>query len=352
MKSITKKPNKLAFQLPGRNEVSRFEKIHNITFKNATEADALVAQEIADGIRNCKAEYYVLGLATGSSPIGVYKELVRLHRKEGLSFKNVVTFNLDEYFGLKAEDKQSYHSFMYTHLFDHIDIPQEQVYIPKGDIKEEDVAAYCNAYEAKIESYGGIDFQLLGIGRTAHIGFNEPGSHVNSITRIIALDPITREDAAADFNGLNFVPTKAITMGIGSILKAKRVVLLGWGHKKAEVVALTIEKEITSLYPATFLQQHHNCTFILDEEASAELTKHKTPWLVKECEWGIPSNGIISCTIFAIKAELADALATATFVMGVESGLFLIDQLPNTEAILIDDEGIIYASKNIQIEKD
>ena len=179
MKSISKKPNKLAFQLPGRNEVSRFEKIHNITFKNATEADALVAQEIADGIRNCKAEYYVLGLATGSSPIGVYKELVRLHRKEGLSFKNVVTFNLDEYFGLKAEDKQSYHSFMYTHLFDHIDIPQEQVYIPKGDIKEEDVAAYCNAYEAKIESYGGIDFQLLGIGRTAHIGFNEPGSHVN-----------------------------------------------------------------------------------------------------------------------------------------------------------------------------
>ena len=116
MKSITKKPNKLAFQLPGRNEVSRFEKIHNITFKNASEADALVAQEIAEAIRGCKAEHYVLGLATGSSPIGVYKELVRLHKDEGLSFKNVVSFNLDEYFDLKAEDKQSYHSFMYTGL--------------------------------------------------------------------------------------------------------------------------------------------------------------------------------------------------------------------------------------------
>ena len=285
MKSNTTNQNKLAFQLPGRKEVSRFEKIHNITFKNASEADALVAQEIAEAIRGCKAKHYVLGLATGSSPIGVYKELVRLHKEEGLSFKNVVSFNLDEYFGLKAEDKQSYHSFMHTHLFDHIDIPKDQIYIPKGDIKEEDVVAFCSAYEAKIESFGGIDFQLLGIGRTAHIGFNEPGSHINSITRIIALDPITREDAAGDFNGLNFVPIKAITMGIGSILKAKRVVLLGWGHKKADVVALTIEKEITSLYPATFLQKHPNCTFILDEEASAELTKHKTPWLVRECEW-------------------------------------------------------------------
>ena len=285
MKSNTTKQNKLAFQLPGRKEVSRFEKIHNITFKNASEADALVAQEIAEAIRGCKAEHYVLGLATGSSPIGVYKELVRLYKEEGLSFKNVVSFNLDEYFSLKAEDKQSYHSFMHTHLFDHIDIPKDQIYIPKGDIKEEDVVAFCSAYEAKIESFGGIDFQLLGIGRTAHIGFNEPGSHINSITRIIALDPITREDASGDFNGLNFVPTKAITMGIGSILKAKRVVLLGWGHKKADVVALTVEKEITSLYPATFLQKHPNCTFILDEEASAELTKHKTPWLVRECEW-------------------------------------------------------------------
>ena len=285
MKSNTTKQNKLAFQLPGRKEVSRFEKIHNITFKNASEADALVAQEIAEAIRGCKAEHYVLGLATGSSPIGVYKELVRLYKEEGLSFKNVVSFNLDEYFSLKAEDKQSYHSFMHTHLFDHIDIPKDQIYIPKGDIKEEDVVAFCSAYEAKIESFGGIDFQLLGIGRTAHIGFNEPGSHINSITRIIALDPITREDASGDFNGLNFVPTKAITMGIGSILKAKRVVLLGWGHKKADVVALTVEKEITSLYPATFLQKHPNCTFILDEEASAGLTKHKTPWLVRECEW-------------------------------------------------------------------
>jgi len=277
--------NNLTFQLPGRNESTRFEKIHNITYDNVAEASALVAQEIANGIRNCKSEFYVLGLATGSSPIGVYKELVRLHKEENLTFKNVVTFNLDEYFGLKIEDKNSYHSFMHTHLFDHINLPKDQIYIPDGSLSEKEVSAYCLSYEEKIESFGGIDFQLLGIGRTAHIGFNEPGSHINSITRMIALDPITREDAASDFNGLNFVPTKAITMGIGSILNAKRIVLLGWGHKKAAVLALTIEKEITNTYPATFLQNHPNCTFILDAEASAELSKHKTPWLVKECDW-------------------------------------------------------------------
>ena len=277
--------NNLTFQLPGRNESTRFEKIHNITYDNVAEASALVAQEIADGIRNCKSEFYVLGLATGSSPIGVYKELVRLHKEENLTFKNVVTFNLDEYFGLKIEDKNSYHSFMHTHLFDHINLPKDQIYIPDGSLSEKEVSAYCLSYEEKIESFGGIDFQLLGIGRTAHIGFNEPGSHINSITRMIALDPITREDAASDFNGLNFVPTKAITMGIGSILNAKRIVLLGWGHKKAAVLAITIEKEITNTYPATFLQNHPNCTFILDAEASAELSKHKTPWLVKECDW-------------------------------------------------------------------
>ena len=277
--------NNLTFQLPGRNESTRFEKIHNITFDNVAEASALIAQEIANGIRNCKSEFYVLGLATGSSPIGVYKELVRLHKEENLTFKNVVTFNLDEYFGLKIEDKNSYHSFMHTHLFDHINLPKDQIYIPDGSLSEKEVSAYCLSYEEKIESFGGIDFQLLGIGRTAHIGFNEPGSHINSITRMIALDPITREDAASDFNGLNFVPTKAITMGIGSILNAKRIVLLGWGHKKAAVLAITIEKEITNTYPATFLQNHPNCTFILDAEASAELSKHKTPWLVKECDW-------------------------------------------------------------------
>jgi len=166
--------NNLTFQLPGRNESTRFEKIHNITYDNVAEASALVAQEIVDGIRNCKSEFYVLGLATGSSPIGVYKELVRLHREENLTFKNVVTFNLDEYFGLKRDDKNSYHSFMHTHLFDHINLPKDQIYIPDGSLSEKEVSAYCLSYEKKIESFGGIDFQLLGIGRTAHIGFNEP----------------------------------------------------------------------------------------------------------------------------------------------------------------------------------
>tara|TARA_B110000116_G_C16785721_1_gene560762 strand:- start:970 stop:2568 length:1599 start_codon:yes stop_codon:yes gene_type:complete len=174
---------------------------------------------------------------------------------------------------------------MNTHLFSHIDIPRDNINIPSGEVKEEDVFEYCKNFEKKINDLGGIDFQLLGIGRTAHIGFNEPGSNKNSVTRLIVLDPITREDAANDFNGLNMVPEKAITMGINTIMNAKRIILLAWGHKKSKTVLRSIEGEISSNSPATFLQNHNNTTFILDKEASADLTKHKTPWLVKECKW-------------------------------------------------------------------
>ena len=275
----------LVYDTPGKFQETRFEKIHNLTFGSSSEASKLVAVEIANGIRSCHDRPYVLGLATGSSPIGVYQELVRLHREEGLSFKNVVTFNLDEYYPIDPSDMRSYHHFMHTHLFDHIDIPADQINIPKGDGPLEEVRAYCTAYEERINAYGGLDFQLLGIGRTAHIGFNEPGSHQNSVTRLITLDAITREDAAHDFNGLEHVPKKAITMGVASIMKAKRVVLLAWGHKKAQTVARTIEGEVSSKAPASFLQHHKNATIVLDEEAASALKRIKTPWLVGSCEW-------------------------------------------------------------------
>ncbi|MGA0430600.1 MAG: glucosamine-6-phosphate deaminase [Flavobacteriaceae bacterium] len=275
----------LVYDTPGKFQETRFEKIHNLTFSSSTEASKMVAAEIASGIRNCIDHPYVLGLATGSSPIGVYQELVRLHREEGLSFKNVVTFNLDEYYPIDAKDTRSYHHFMHIHLFDHIDIPAEQIHIPKGNIPMEKVRAFCTEYEETINAYGGLDFQLLGIGRTAHIGFNEPGSHQNSVTRLITLDAITRSDAAKDFNGLENVPKKAITMGVSSIMKAKRIVLLAWGHKKAQTVARTIEGEVSSKAPATFLQHHKNTTIILDEEASSDLKRFRTPWLVRDCEW-------------------------------------------------------------------
>ena len=277
----------ISYQSPGIFEETRFEKIHNIIFESAKEASIEVAHEIAELIRKKqeKGKTCVLGLATGSSPISVYQELVRLHKEEGLSFKNVVTFNLNEYFPMQADSIHSYHYFMYEHLFSHVDIAPENVNIPDGSISAKKAREHCLEYEEKIRSLGGLDFQLLGIGRTGHIGFNEPGSNLNSRTRVITLDHITREDAAESFQGIENVPRKAITMGIASVMSAKRVVLLAWGQKKSLVVKEAIEDAISSQNPSTYLQAHKNVTFILDEDAASELTRIKTPWVVQQCEW-------------------------------------------------------------------
>jgi len=279
--------NQLQYQKPGQFEETRYEKTHNVVFDNRIEASKLVAQEIAELIRNnnTKGKKTVLGLATGSSPIKVYEELVRLHKEEGLSFKNVITFNLDEYYPIDPDDINSYHYFMNEHLFKHIDIHPENIHIPDGNIPMDKVLSYCMKYEEKIKNAGGLDFQLLGIGRSGHIGFNEPGSHKNSRTRLITLDHITRVDAAPDFNGLKNVPRKAITMGIATIMQAKRIILLAWGEKKAEIVKQTIEGKISSEVPATYLQEHPNTTFVLDTDAAKKLTRFDTPWLVKDVEW-------------------------------------------------------------------
>jgi glucosamine-6-phosphate deaminase len=271
----------------GKFEDTRFEKIHNAIFNSSLEASILVAQEIANLIQRKEElnEPCVLGLATGSSPVKVYEELVRMHREDGLSFKNVVTFNLDEYYPMDKDNIQSYFYFMHDHLFNHVDILPENINIPDGNVNPEQLRQYCVDYEMKIKSYGGLDFQLLGIGRTGHIGFNEPGSHINSGTRSITLDHITRIDAAPSFLGIDNVPRKAITMGIGTVRKAKRIVLLGWGISKAEILKKAIEGEITSQVPATYLQQHNNTTFVLDTDASSELTRVKTPWIVKSSVW-------------------------------------------------------------------
>ena len=275
------------FSEAGKFEETRFEKIHNVIFESSHEASILVAQEIANIIQRKEElnEPCVLGLATGSSPIKVYEELVRLHKEEGLSFANVVTFNLDEYYPMDRNNIQSYHHFMHEHLFDHVNILEENINIPDGKISSEELQQYCIDYEMKIKAYGGLDFQLLGIGRTGHIGFNEPGSHVNSGTRSITLDHLTRQDAASSFLGIDNVPRKAITMGIGTVKNAKRIVLLGWGISKAGIIQETIEGAISSRVPATYLQEHKNTTFVLDTEASSELTRVKTPWLVKSVVW-------------------------------------------------------------------
>ena len=271
----------------GRFEDTRFEKIHNVIFDNSTTASIAVAKEIATLIQEkaAKKATCILGLATGSSPIKVYEELVRMHKEDGLSFKNVTTFNLDEYLPITKENIQSYHYFMHEHLFNHIDILPENIHIPNGNISNSEIKETCIKYEKMIAAAGGLDFQLLGIGRSGHIGFNEPGSHLNSATRNITLDHITRADAASAFLGIEQVPRKAITMGIATILKAKRIVLLAWGGNKAPIIKQTIEGKISSEVPATYLQKHHNTTFVLDNEAAAALTRIHTPWLVSSCEW-------------------------------------------------------------------
>ena len=279
--------SKISFESAGQFEITRFEKIHNVIFESSHDASLVVAQEIANLIKDKSTQntYCVLGLATGSSPIKVYEELVRMHREEGLSFVNVISFNLDEYYPMEKSNVQSYDYFMHEHLFNHVDILPENINIPNGTVSDENLYQSCVDYEMKIKAVGGIDFQLLGIGRTGHIGFNEPGSHLNSGTRNIKLDHITRVDAAPAFLGIDNVPVKAITMGIGTVNAAKRIVLLAWGANKAEILKKTIEGDVTSNVPATYLQSHNNTTFVLDEGASEELTRVKTPWLVTSCVW-------------------------------------------------------------------
>ncbi len=263
------------------------EKVPTTIFETSKDASKAVAKEIADHIRATqkKKTKCVLGLATGSTPTGVYAELVRLHKEEKLSFKNVVTFNLDEYFPMKREELQSYHRFMHEHLFDHVDIKKENINIPDGTQPIEEVFGYCQAYEKKIDALGGIQIQILGIGRTGHIGFNEPGSGPNSVTRLITLDRLTRNDAASDFFGEENVPRRAITMGVGTILKAKRVIIMAWGEGKAKVVSSAIEGDITPTLPASFLQMHANVSFVLDTAAAARLTRVRTPWILGPIDW-------------------------------------------------------------------
>ncbi len=254
---------------------------------DAKEASIGVAAEIAALIRRCAEEgrQCVLGLATGSTPVSVYAELVRRHQQEGLSFKNVVTFNLDEYYPMPKESPQSYWRFMHEHLFSHIDIPAANIHIPDGELPFDKVSGYCEQYEKAVEEAGGMDLQLLGIGRTGHIGFNEPGSGRDSRTRLIALDKVTRLDAASDFFGEQDVPRRAITMGVGTILAAKRVILMAFGEGKAAIVVAAVEGPLTDSVAASFLQEHPNAEVILDEAAAARLARRQSPWLFGKVAW-------------------------------------------------------------------
>jgi glucosamine-6-phosphate deaminase len=262
------------------------EKIPVNVFSSVEEASYVVALEMAELIRKKQQQgrYAILGLATGSSPKQVYKELIKLH-KNGLSFSNVIAFNLDEYYGLYSESPHNYRHFMHEYLFRHVDILPGNCHIPDGTMPLQLVNQHCLEYEKKIELAGGLDYQLLGIGRNGHIGFNEPYSHSYSITRLVTLDNSTRIDAVADFGGLDKVPRKAITMGIQTILNAKKITLLAWGEHKAKVLKEAVECPATDANPASWLQLHKNVTIVADITASSFLSRYKTPWLTEEVTW-------------------------------------------------------------------
>jgi glucosamine-6-phosphate deaminase len=267
--------------------VDSFEKIPVKIYPDLKAGSKAVAEQIADFIREKqkKKEKCVLGLATGSTPKTLYAELVRLHKEEKLSFKNVITFNLDQYYPISNDALQSYQRFMKVNLFNHIDIDPKNTHIPNGEIKKEGIKEHCRQYEKMIEDAGGIDLQILGIGNNGHIGFNEPGSSIHSKTRLISLDNSTRIANAYEFANISEVPRLAITMGIGEILKAKKIILMAWGPAKAPVIKEAVEEDHTDHVPASLLQNHDDVTFVVDEAAASELTRFKSPWLTGDCDW-------------------------------------------------------------------
>ncbi len=308
------------------NMVDSFEKIEVKIYPTAVEGSVYAAQQIADLIKQkaSKGEMLVLGMATGSTPIKMYAELVRMHREEGLSFKNVVTFNLDEYYPIDKDAYQSYWSFMHRNLFNHIDIDPKNIHLPNGNAPKAEMKNYCTSYEQAIEAAGGIDLQILGIGQNGHIGFNEPGSSILSKTRLVNLENSTRLANSYEFETITKVPRLAVTMGISSILKAKKIILLAWGNK-ASIVAKSVEGNVTESIPASILQQHNDCTFVIDQAASTELTRIKSPWLTGDCVW---TNAMIKRAVVNLALKLNKSVLSLTSLDYTENGLsdLLVEQ--------------------------
>ena len=242
-----------------------------------------------------------------------------MHKEEGLSFKNVITFNLDEYYPMQPDSINSYVRFMKELLLDQVDILPENYHIPDGTtLSKEEIQEYCAQYEEKIEALGGIDLQILGIGGNGHIGFNESGSLQNSKTRLVALDHITRVAASKDFSGLSNTPRTVITLGVKKIMEAKQVILMAWGEGKSNIIKVAVEGQITNLVPASFLQEHNNAVFVLDQEASSKLTRIKTPWLVEKVTW---TDKLIRKAVLSLALHLNKPILMLTDADYIENGM-------------------------------
>src|SRR5436309_803763 len=261
-------------------------RVPTLVFPTSSQAARHVALMIESLIRqnNSAGRPTVLGLPTGSTPVGLYRELIRL-RKDGLDFSRVVTFNLDEYYPMQPDDPHSYRLWMNETFFDHVNIPPGNINIPDGTIPPTEVEDWCMRYEQKIRRAGGIDLLILGIGRTGHVGFNEPGSTRHSRTRMVTLDPVTRRDAASGFFGEDNVPQQAITMGVGTILEARKIVIMAFGEHKAPIVARAVAGDVTEAIAASFLQKHNDTTFLLDAAGAEQMTAIMRPWVTGSVDW-------------------------------------------------------------------
>lgn len=274
--------------LPGAEPmdiVTRFEKVNTNIFPTENDGAKYIVGKIVDAIKSKGDAPFVLGLTTGNTPIGVYRRLLAEYKAGNVSFANVIVFSLDEYFPIKPTEHQSRNYRTHEELINHIDIKPENVHFPDGTLAIESVSDFCKEYEAKIAGAGGIDLMLLGTGEQGQLGFNEPGSFANSHTRLVALSNSTRKTISGLFYGAANTPHKAITMGLGTILDAKEIILMGWGEDKAEIMSQIIEGDVNPSIPASYLQRHGNIEVVVDEGSAEGLTRVKTPWLVGTCKW-------------------------------------------------------------------
>lgn len=320
--------------------IRRFEKIRTNIFENEASGAQYVAQEIAACIREKQAEgeMCVLGMTTGKSPVGLFRAMVDLH-KQGLSFSNVILFSLDEFFPIAPDELQSRNYSIHENLLDHIDIKPENIHIPDGTLPQNEVSDFCHNYENLIEEYDGIDLMVLGTGVKGQIGFNEPGTYPNTRTRLVALGNESRKAAASIFYGIENVPHKAITMGLKTIMDAKRIILIAWGEEKAQVIEDIVEGEHQLLVPATCLQEHKNAEVVIDEGAASQLTRVKTPWLVGRCQW--PPRFIRTAVLW-----LCDQVKKPILKLTYQ------DYVDNRLGQLLEISGMAYDEINIQVFND
>ena len=321
--------------------IRKFEKVYTNIFTSESSGSMYVAREIENCIREKQkfGELCILGITTGKSPVGVFRALVEIHKKENLSFRNVVVFSLDEFFPISPKEQQSRNWLIHESLLNHVDILPENIHIPDGTLPQDKVAAFCRDYEAKIEEYGGLDLLFLGTGVQGQLGFNEPGSYTNTRTRLVALGNESRQAVSSIFYGIDNVPRKAITMGLGTILKAKRIILMAWGEEKATVIKDIVEGEENSATPATCLQKHPNIEVVVDEGASQELTRVKTPWLVGTCLW--PERFIRTAVLWLCR-KVDKPILKLTYQ----------DYIDNRLGQLLEATGQTYDMINIQVFND